>query len=48
MIEADMSNWPLVEYRHIFTYFIAQTDVYTFEQLLSWKQFDGYNIFARD
>jgi len=46
MTEADMSNWTPVEYRNIFTYFIAQPDFYTFEHLLSWKQFDGYTIFA--
>jgi len=39
--EADMTSWPLVEYGHIFAYFIARPGVYTFEQLLSWKQLDG-------
>ena len=44
--EADMTSWPPVEYGHIFAYFIARLGVYTFEQLLSWKQLDGYNYFA--
>ena len=44
--EADMTSWPPVEHGHIFAYFIARPGVYTFEQLLSWKQLDGYNYFA--
>ena len=43
--ETDMTGWPPVEYGHIFAYFIARPGVYTLEQLLSWKQLEGYNYF---
>ena len=41
----SMSNWPRVEYGHIFRYFIERPGLYTQEQLLSWKQLDSYNYF---
>jgi len=46
--KADMTSWPPVEYGHIFAYFITRLGVYAFEQLLSWKQLDGYNYFANN
>ena len=41
----DMTSWPPLEYGRIFGYFITRPGVYTLEQLLSWKQLDGYNYF---
>ena len=43
--ETDMTSWPPLEYGHIFGYFITRPGVYTLEQLLSWKQLEGYNYF---
>jgi len=40
-----MTTWPLLEYGHIFGYFIKRLGVYTQEQLLSWKQKDAHNFF---
>ena len=42
---ADMSNWPSVEYGHIFSYYISRPGTFTQEELLSWKQMDAYNYF---
>ena len=42
---SDMLAWPCVEYGHIFSYLIIRPGVYTQEQLLSWKQLEGYNYF---
>lgn len=42
---SDMVEWPCVEYGHIFSYLITRPGVYTLEQLLSWKQLEGYNYF---
>ena len=42
---SDMVAWPCVEYGHIFSYLITRPGVYTLEQLLSWKQLEGYNYF---
>lgn len=42
---SDMVSWPSVEYGHIFSYLITRPGVYTLEQLLSWKQLEGYNYF---
>lgn len=42
---SDMSGWPSIEYGHIFSYLITRPGVYTLEQLLSWKQLEGYNYF---
>lgn len=39
--ETDMTG----KYGHIFAYFIMRPGVYTLEQLLSWKQLEGYNYF---
>ena len=44
---SDMSQWPKIEYGHIFTYFISRPGTYTQEQLLSWKQLDAYNYFEK-
>ena len=41
----DMTAWPPLKYGHIFTYFIRWPGLYTQEQLLSWKQLEGYNYF---
>ena len=38
----DMSNWPSVEYGHIFSYYISRPGTFTQEELLSWKQMDAY------
>ena len=43
--KAEMSIWPPVEFGHIFAYFIQRPGTYTMEQLLSWKQLEGYNYF---
>ena len=43
--DTDMTSWPPLEYGHIFAYFITRPGVYTLEQLLSWKQLEGYNYF---
>ena len=43
--EANMTSWPPLEYGHIFGYFISRPGLYTLEQLLSWKQLEGYNYF---
>ena len=40
-----MVAWPGVEYGHIFNYLITRPGVYTLEQLLSWKELEGYNYF---
>ena len=42
---ADMSNWPSVEYGHIFSDYISRPGTFTQEELLSWKQTDAYNYF---
>ena len=42
---SDMSQWPKIEYGHIFAYFISRPGTYTQEQLLSWKQLEAYNYF---
>ena len=42
---SDMVAWPGVEYGHIFNYLITRPGVYTLEQLLSWKELEGYNYF---
>ena len=43
--ETCMAGWPPVEYGRIFAYFITRHGVYTLEQLLCWKQLEGYNYF---
>ena len=43
--KSDMVGWPNIEYGHIFSYLITRPGVYTLEQLLSWKQLEGYNYF---
>ena len=43
--KSDMTDWPNIEYGHIFGYFITRPGVYTLEELLSWKQLEGYNYF---
>ena len=40
--KSDMVGWPNIEYGHIFSYLIARPGAYTLEQLLSWKQLEGY------
>ena len=40
-----MVNWPKIEYRHIFAYFISRPGTCMQEQLLSWKQLEAYNYF---
>ena len=42
---SDMTNWPKIEYGHIFAYFIVRPGTYTQEELLSWKQLEAYNYF---
>jgi len=39
---ALMSQWPKIEYGHIFAYIISRPGTYTQEQLLSWKQLEGF------
>ena len=41
----DMTNWPRMEYGHIFAYFITRPGTYTQEELISWKQLEAYNYF---
>ena len=41
----NMTAWPILEYGHIFTYFIRRPGLYTQEKLLSWKQLEAYNYF---
>ena len=41
----DLTLWPVVEYGHIFGYFVTRPGLYTQEQLLAWKQLDVYNYF---
>ena len=43
--KTNMISWPPLEYGHIFGDFITRPSVYTLEQLLSWKQLEGYNYF---
>ena len=43
--EMNMTVWLPLEYGHTFSYFIRHPGVYTLEQLLSWKQLEGYNCF---
>ena len=43
--ETCMAGWPLVGYGHILAYFIMCPGGYTLEQLLCWKQLEGYNYF---
>ena len=42
---SDMTNWPKIEYGHIFAYFIVRPGTYTQEELLSWKQLEAYNYY---
>ena len=41
----DMSQWPKIEYGHIFAHFISRPGTYIQEQPLSWKQLEAYNYF---
>ena len=43
--ETNMTSWSLLEYGHIFGYFITHQGLYALEQLLSGKQLEGYNHF---
>lgn len=43
--KSDMAGWPDIQYGHIFSYLITRPGVYTLEELLSWKQLEGYNYF---
>ena len=42
---SDLTDWPKVEYGHIFCYFIERPGVFTKQQLISWKQMTAYNYF---
>ena len=41
----NMSNWPSLEFGHIFTYYITRPGTFTQEELMSWKQMEAYNYF---
>ena len=43
--QSSLVGWPNIEYGHIFSYLITRPGVYTLEQLLLWKQLEGYNYF---
>ena len=41
----DITKLPIVEYGHIFCYYIEHPGVYTRQQLLQWKRLEAFNYF---
>ena len=41
----DMTLWTLLEYGHIFCYFVQRPGVYTQQELMQWKSLEAYNYF---